>query len=433
MKRKYSKKNISKQMLEWMKILFPLNRSIAGVDNYKTLIFLKKQLPDLKIKYFKSGKKVFDWVVPNEWHIKDAYIKNLNGKKIIDFKNNNLHVVNYSTNINKIISNKELQKHLFSIKNYKSAIPYVTSYYKKFWGFCLSENQRKKLKDQKYKIKIESKYIKGKMHYGECYLKSKNKKEIFFSTNICHPSMANNELSGPVVLTALMKWISELSNTRYSYRAIFIPETIGSIAYIEKNKLKMKKNIYSGFNIVCVGDNARFSYLASKNENTPSDKFIKFVFEYYSIKHKTYKYLERGSDERQYESIGVNLPIASVMRSKYGTYKEYHTSEDNLNFISKEGLAGSLDIYKKIVNVIENNLKYKSVITNGEPFYTKYKLYPTQSTKETFKKVKNIKNIIAYSDGSYDLIDLSRILKVDFFELSNTCKLLLEKGLLKIV
>jgi len=433
MKKKYSKKNISKLMMEWIKILFPLNRSIAGPDNYKTLIYLKNHLPNLNIKYFNSGKKVLDWVVPNEWHIKDAFIKNLNGKRIIDFKKNNLHVVNYSSKIDKIISNKDLQSHLFSIKNFKSAIPYVTSYYKKFWGFCLSENQRKKLKDKKYIIKIDSKFVKGKMHYGECFINSINKKEIFFSTNICHPSMANNELSGPIVLTALMKWINEIPNKKYSYRAIFIPETIGSIAYISKNKTQMKKNIFMGFNLVCVGDNAKFSYLPTKDENTITDKVVEFVFKYYSIKHKKYTFLDRGSDERQYGSIGINLPIASIMRSKYGTYKEYHTSKDNLNFISEKGLSGSLEMYKKIIIVIEKNLKYKTTVLDCEPFFTKYNLYPTQSTKETFSKVKLTKNIIAYADGNYDLIDLSRILKTDFFVLSQNCETLLKKGLLKIV
>ena len=196
-------------MFKWAEDLFPVNRSLTGRGNVLTLEYMKGILPELQISSFKSGTNVFDWTIPDEWNVIDAYIENERGEKIVDFKKNNLHVVNYSIKINKTVSNKELQHHLFSIKNYKSAIPYVTSYYKKFWGFCLSENQRKKLNDQKYKIKIDSKFVKGKMHYGECYLKSKNKKEIFFSTNICHPSMANNELSGPIVSMALIKYFSK--------------------------------------------------------------------------------------------------------------------------------------------------------------------------------------------------------------------------------
>ena len=420
---------IENRMLKWIKELFPIMRSITGQGVRDTLNYLKKINKELIIKSIPTGTKCFDWKVPEEWNIKSAYIEDEFGKKILDIKKNNLHVVNYSSSINKIISYNELQKHLYSIPKQPNAIPYITSYYKKIWGFCISEKQRKKLKKCKYKVFIDSSFTKGNLNYGEIYIKGQSKKEILISTNICHPSMANNELSGPAVSMALSLWLKNKKN-KYSFRIIFVPETIGSICYIKKNFSKLKK-VIAGFNIVCVGDNKNFSFLPSKNGDTLSDRAALLALKENNLKYDKYSFLDRGSDERQYCSPGIELPICSVMRSKYGTYPEYHTSLDNLNFISSKGLLGSFEIYKYIINIIELNQIYKTKIL-CEPFLTKYKLYPTLSTKETKSSIKTITNFLMYVDGKNDLIELSNILNENFNHLKQIEKKLLKNKLISI-
>lgn len=422
-----------KQMHNWAKELFDFHRSLAGKNNHKTLLYFKNIIPFLKIKFFKSGTKFLDWTIPYEWNIKDAYIKDSKGRKIIKYQDSNLHIVSYSTPINKKINLTNLNKHLFSLPDQPNAIPYITSYYKNFWGFCLTHIQRKKLKKDNYKVFIDSEFKKGKMHYAEVLLKGKVNHEIFFSTNICHPAMGNNELSGPVLTTALLNWLNQRKNNYYSYRAIYIPETIGSIAYLKTNKSKLKKNIIAGFNVVCVGDDNCYSYMPPKDENSFINKVVSFALSYYKINYRLYSFLDRGSDERQYCSQAYNLPVCSLMRSKYNTYPEYHTSLDNLNFITPKGLQSSFDLYVKIINILEINLYYKCTYIYGEPFLTKYNLYPLQNTKKTFNSVKNIRNILEYADGSLDLIDLSKKIKIDFFKAYEIVKILKDKGLIKIV
>ena len=249
-------------MLNFAKKIWPYNRSLTGKGNEQTLKDIKKFIGNLKIHSIKSGSKVYDWTIPLEWEIKDAYIKDPDKKKIVDFKKNNLHVVSYSKNIKKIISLENLKKNIFYLKKIPQAIPYVTNYYEKKWGFCVSYNQFKNLKKGNYEIKIESKFKKGKLIYGEYYKKGKTKKEILFSTNICHPSLANNELSGIIVCSALAKWIKK-KKFRFSYRFLFLPETIGALAYIKKNINNLKSNVIGGYNVVCVGDERTFSFLPS--------------------------------------------------------------------------------------------------------------------------------------------------------------------------
>ena len=260
--------NIGKEMYEWASDLFPICRSITGDGVRETLNYVNNVLPDLVIHEVKSGTKVFDWKVPKEWSIREAWIKDENGKTIVDFTKNNLHLVGYSHPIDKWVNLEQLQEVLHSLPNKPNAIPYVTSYYKEYSGFCITENDRKKLKNIKYHLYIDSSIKDGNLNYGELIVPGKSKQEIFISTYICHPSMANNEISGPVVSMAIAKLITSIPNNKYTYRFIFIPETIGSITYLSKNYKILKENVYAGFNISCVGDNRAHSFLPSRNGKT---------------------------------------------------------------------------------------------------------------------------------------------------------------------
>ena len=249
------KLKIGREIYKLCEELWPITRSITGDGVRETLKIINRHLQDLVVNEIPTGTQCFDWDVPLEWNIRSAYIINPNGEKIIDFKNNNLHVVGYSTPINTTMSLKELQNNLFSLRDQPDAIPYVTSYYKKNWGFCISENQRKLLIEGDYKVYIDSELKNGSLTYGELIIPGKSKKEVFLSTYICHPSMANNELSGPSVTTYIAKWLQSMDELKYTYRIIFIPETIGSICYLSKNIKKMKESIVAGFNVSCIGDN----------------------------------------------------------------------------------------------------------------------------------------------------------------------------------
>ena len=426
---------IEKKLWKWANDLFPVCRSITGEGTRYSLFYIKNILPKLKIFQIKSGTKVFDWKIPEEWLIKNAYIMNFKGKKLIDFKENNLHVLGYSTPINKLINFAKLEKNLYSLPKFPSAIPYVTSYYERRWGFCISHKQKLKLKKEKkpLRVLIDSKLFKGCMNYGELIIKGKSKKEIFISTYICHPSLANNEISGPVVTTALAEWINNLRNKYYTYRIIFIPETIGSIAYISKNLKKLKKEVKAAFNVTCVGDNNSYSYLESKSKNTLSDRSAVKAFETLKIKYKKFSFLnDRGSDERQYSSPGVDLPFCSMMRSKYGEYKEYHTSKDNLSFISSKGLLGGYEVIKTAIEILELNIKY--IASNKcEPQFSKRNLKSTLGGSALNQDYKIMSDILSYADGKNDVIELSNILNKNIFLINKSIKTLLKFKLLKVV
>ena len=407
-------KDIGKEMYDWATDLFPINRSLTGDGVRQTLQYIKNIVPELEVNEVPSGAKCFDWKIPQEWNCNDGYIIDPDGNKICDFKTNNLHIVGYSTPIDSEIELEELIEHLYYLKEQPTAIPYITSYYSPRWGFCLSFNEFQKLKKGTYKVKINSELKDGNLTYGEIKLKGESEKEIFLSTYICHPSMANNELSGPVVTTALVNFIKSLEGRKYSYRIVFIPETIGSITYISRNIDEMKKNIIAGFNISCIGDDRSYSYLSTRYGNTLSDKVSKHILK--NIDYVEYSFLDRGSDERQYCSPGVDLPIATICRTKYGAYPEYHTSLDDLTVISPSGLYGGYDKIKKAIELLEMNNYYK-VNVLCEPQLGKRGLYPTISTKTSGAVVATMMNFLAYADGSNDLIDIANIIGVQAEEL----------------
>ncbi|MGG3888384.1 DUF4910 domain-containing protein [Metabacillus fastidiosus] len=396
-------------MHQLMTELYPICRSITGDGVRETLKIIQEIVP-LTIHEVPTGTKVFDWEIPKEWNIKDAYILDEEGNKVVDFKKNNLHVVSYSIPVDKVISLKELQDHLYSLEEQPDAIPYITSYYKERWGFCIAHNERKQLKEGKYRVFIDSELKEGSLTYGELIIRGESEEEIFLSTYICHPSMANNELSGPVLTTYLAKWILS-SPRKYTYRIIFIPETIGSITYLSRNLDKMKANIIAGYNISCVGDEREYSFLSSRKGKTLADKVALNILTFNKIDYKSYSFLKRGSDERQYCSPGIDLPVASIMRSKFGRYPEYHTSLDNLDLVTADGLQGSFNIYIECIELIEKNEIYK-VNCFGEPQLGRRGLYPTLSTKETGRMVRDMMNFIAYADGETDLVEISNLINV---------------------
>ena len=393
--------------------LWPLTRSITGNGLRETLSVIKEYIPDLRIYEVPTGTICFDWVIPKEWNIKNAYVIDPNGKKIIDFKKNNLHILNYSIPINKTLTLSELQKHLYSLPNQPDAIPYKTSYYEERWGFCITDTQRKSLIDGDYYVYIDSDLSDGHLTYGELILPGKSKKEVFISTYVCHPSMANNELSGPTVTTFLSKWINDESR-KYTYRIIFIPETIGSICYLSKNLTEMKKNIIAGFNISCVGDNNAYSYLPSKTEDTFSDIVAQHVLKHMHPNFIKYSYLDRGSDERQYCSPGINLPVCSIMRSKYGKYKEYHTSLDDFNLVTEKGIHGGFKVAKEAINILMSKTIPRS-LTICEPKLGKRGLYKNLSIKSNYdyKNItKSLLSFLQYSDGKNDLNQIAEYLNI---------------------
>ena len=399
--------------------LYPICRSLTGKGIVKTLKIIQNEFPSLKIKKIKSGTKVFDWHIPSEWNITDAYVLDKDGLKIIDFKQHNLHIVGYSIPLKTTLTKKDFFKNLFFLKNQPTAIPYLTSYYKKGWGFCVSYNQFKKFNNKysskdKFKIVINSSLKNnGNLNYGELILKGKSKKEILISTNICHPSMANNELSGPIVTMGLINYFSKLKLNK-TLRFVFIPETIGSIAYLSKNLNYLKNNVIGGYNLSCIGDDRQHSLMFSKYQNSASDEAIIAAYKKLKIKnYKIYSFLERGSDERQYNSPGVDLPISSIFRTKYGSYPEYHTSLDNFDLVTIKGVTGGFKVAKTAIKILLNNIYPKNKLI-CEPQMGKRGLYPTLSAGNLNKLTLSYMDFLQYSDGTNSLKKISNLISVKF-------------------
>ena len=412
------------------KEIFPICRSITGEGVRETLSILSDYISEnMTIHDVPSGTQVFDWTVPKEWKIRQAYIEDEQGKKIIDFKDNNLHVMGYSTPIDKWASLEELKKYIYTQQDQPDVIPDVTSYYKEEFGFCMSENQKNSLVDGKYHMYIDSELFDGSLTYGEVVIPGQTQEEIFFSTYVCHPSMANNECSGPALTAELINWIRARKNNRYTYRFIFIPETIGSITYLSRNLDFLKAHMKAGFVLTCVGDNREYSMVESKYGKTLADKVLKNVLSYHAPQYKKYSFLQRCSDERQYNAVGVELPVVAFCRSKCDEYPEYHTSMDNMTLVSPEGFQGSFDVITQVVEALEYNHYYKVNIT-CEPQLGKRGLYPTVSQKGSYGGVLEMKDFIAYADGKNDLIDISNIINVPVGRLCEIIEKLDKTGML---
>jgi aminopeptidase-like protein len=416
------------------KDLFHLCRSITGSGISKTLKIIKNNFPKLKIYSIKSRTKFFDWRVPDQWDVKKAYVEGKEKKKIIDFSKNNLHLVGYSVPINKNITFKDLLKKIHTIKKLPNAIPYRTSYYKKYWGFCITEKYKQQLMSEYrqndiLKVIIQSKLKKGFLKYGELKIPGKSSQEILISTYICHPSMANNELSGPIVSMSLIHYFMKRKKPDKTLRFIFIPETIGSIVFIKRNLKNLKSNLVGGYNLTCIGDDRMHSCMLTKYKNSLSDLSLLEAYKKLKIKFRVFSFLKRGSDERQYNAPGIDLPVSSIFRSKYEEYPEYHTSLDNFNLVTQKGIEGGFKVAKTAINILLKK-KIPKIRFLCEPFMGKRNLYPNLSGQKLNQSTKDIMNFIAYSDGKNDLKKISRLINKSYLTTSKIYKILLKKKII---
>ena len=422
---------IGQEILDFAKIIFPINRSLTGEGVRETFRHIEEHLPGLTVHAVPSGTEAFDWVVPNEWEIAEAYIEDSSGKRLVDFANSNLHVVGYSTAVDVSLSLDELQEHLHSLPDKPEAIPYVTSYYSDRWGFCLTHLQRMALVPDTYRAVIRSRKFQGVMNYAELIIPGESSKEVFLSTYICHPSMANNEVSGPSVLTFVAKWLQSAPR-HFTYRLVFLPETIGAIYYLSQHLEHLRQHVHVGFNISCVGDDRNYSFVSSRKGQTLADRIASHILPILSPSFVRHSFLERASDERQYGSPLVDLPLVSLSRTKYGCYDEYHTSLDNFDVVTSMGLEGGFNMITSCIQTAESNRTYIARFP-CEPQLGKRGLYPTLGGGKVSASVDVLLNVLSYCDGETDLLTLAEICGLSIFDVADAAKTLEEHRLISEV
>jgi aminopeptidase-like protein len=426
-----STKNRGAEMLRFAEKLYPIQRSLAGPGNRETLSVLSEVVPKLNIFEISSGTKFGDWTVPPEWVIRGARLVDPDGHIIADYSDHNLHVVGYSTPVDEEMSLDDLQAHLHSFPEQPEAIPYVSSYYQREWGFCLTENVRSKLVPGKYHALIDSEFVDGSMSMAELVIEGESSNEILISTYFCHPQMVNNELSGPVVAAHLANWVANLPERHFTYRFVFVPETIGTIAYISRNLEHLKKNLVAGYVLTCIGDDREYSYVESRTGNTLADRVANRVLSEIDPSYQKHTFMSRGSDERQYGSPGVDLPVGTLGRSGVSGYTEYHTSLDDFSVVTESGLHGGFEAVQKCILQLESNEIYTSQ-SIGEPFLTAYDLYPTMSKRGNIDvNTRTLIDVFAYSDGTRLLADIADQLDTPIDLVNSAANLLSDAGLLR--
>jgi len=425
---------IGEELQQFAAELYPICRSITGDGVRRTLALIEKHVP-LRTFEVPTGTVVFDWTVPKEWNIRDAYIKAPDGKRVVDFQKSNLHVVGYSTPVHTTMPLGQLKPHLYTIPDHPEWIPNRTSYYKEDWGFCLSHNQMLELQDGEYEVCIDSTLEEGHLTYGECYLPGRSADEVLISTYVCHPSLANDNVSGLTVATFLAKSLAG-RDLRYSYRFLFIPATIGAITWLARNRETVRR-IRHGLVLTCLGDAGGFHYKNSRRGNAEIDRAAAHVLRHCEEPSEILEFVPYGNDERQYCSPGFNLPVGCLMRSVWETFPEYHTSADNLQFIRPPQLAASLRLCASILDVLEKNLRYRNEYPYGEPQLGRRGLFRSmggeaggQATGEEMMARLWVLNL---SDGNHSLLEIAERSGISFLLISDAADLLRQKGLLSVV
>lgn len=394
-------------MLALLRRLWPIHRSLAGPGIRETLAILGEGLTGFTVTHVPSGTRVLDWIVPDEWHVRAAFIEAPDGRRLCDIADNNLHLVGYSTAIDARLPLEELQKHLYSLPDQPDAIPYVTSYYERKWGFCLRHRERESLASGSYRVFVDAAHVPGALSYGELVLPGRSTDEILFSTYCCHPALANNELSGPVLAVALARWLADRNDRRFTYRFVFAPEMIGAAAVLEARRAHLRQHVVAAFNLTCVGDERAWSFLPSRHGGTRADRLARHVLRHAVGGFRSYSWSDRGSDESMYCAPGIDIPMVSVMRSKYGTYPEYHTSLDRPDdVVTARGLAESLAVHRRIVDALEDDCAPRALVL-GEPQLGRRGLYPQTSIKGSTAPVKDLLDLISHADGTTSLVEIA--------------------------
>ena len=408
--------------------LFPIHRSLTGNGVRETLDIMSEHLPDLVVHEVPSGTAVLDWTVPDEWNVREAYVEGPTGERIVDIADSNVHLVNYSEPVDVRLSLDELQGHLHSDPEHRDAIPYVTSYYHRTWGFCLTAEQHEALVDGEYHAVVDATLEPGSLTYGEMVIPGDLDEEVLLTTYICHPSLANNELSGPMVAVGIARWLMSLPTRRYTYRFVFAPETIGAITYIDRNLDLLRSRVVAAINLTCIGDDGDYSYLASRRGDTVIDRIAQRVVRT-RPRAVEYSYLDRGSDERHYGMPGVDLPMISLMRTKYGEYPEYHTHLDDLTVVTPSGLQGGLDLVRDCLIELESTDYYRSTVL-AEPQLGRRGLYHTMHARTVADEILLRTNVLAYADGEHSLADMADLFGVPVDDVRTIVNELIEHDLL---
>jgi aminopeptidase-like protein len=425
----FPQQSIGEDIYRFISELYPICRSITGEGARETLGLIGKRIP-LEIHEVPSGTTVFDWVVPKEWNIKNAYIKNARGEKVVDFKDSNLHVVNYSVPVHRKIALSELKNRLFAMPEHPDWIPYRTSYYKEDWGFCLTHNQLLALNEDEYEVCIDATLEPGSLSYGECFLKGQTTDEVLITTHICHPSLCNDNLSGIAVTTLLAKLLSG-SHLRYSYRFLFIPATIGSITWLCRNESKLS-NIKHGLVLTLLGDPGQSTYKKSRCGVAAVDHAAAHVLKHSGAAYSIREFHPYGYDERQFCSPGFNLPVGCFMRTPNGCFPEYHSSADDLSFVQPKYLADSFSKCVSILYVLENNRSYLNKNPKCEPQLGKRGLYQALGgAGDGGVDTVSLLWVLNLSDGKHNLLDIAEKSNLEFVVIKNSADLLLRADLLE--
>ena len=438
------RKDEEKNLNLLLRQLFPITRSLMGEGNRQTLDIIKDFLP-LEIVEYPSGTKVFDWVIPDEWKIKDAFIANQEGHRIVDFRANNLHVVGYSAPIDATLSFDELRPHLNVLPDMENGIPYRTSYYKRDWGFCVTPAQYKTLSeiDDVFTVKIDSSFNpNGSMTVAEIFVPGKSREEYFVSTYFCHPSMANDNLSGLLLTAFLARDMLRHRQPEKSWRFIFVPETIGALAYLRHNQDVMEHTV-GGLVATTCGGPGPLGYKETFLGDHHIDRAIDLAFRDRGIKPIRYRFVPDGSDERQYSSPGFRFPVASITKDKYYEYPEYHTSLDNLDFVNGAQITESLEIYRDVVGILDSNIVPVSVVQHGEPQLGRRGLYPSTGgainqpsakvpVEDEAPDIDAMSWVCFMADGSHDLISIAERSELHFSRILNATRLLDKAGVVQV-
>lgn len=421
---------IGEQLHRFAAEIYPICRSITGDGMRKTLKRIGCEIP-LQMTEVPSGAQVFDWTVPKEWNIRDAYIRNARGERVVDWRNSNLHVLNYSVPVRETLPLNELKKHLFSIPERPEWTPYRTSYYKEAWGFCLPHQQLVALEEGDYEVCIDSTLADGHLTYGECLLRGESTEEVLISIHACHPSLANDNLSGLSVATRLAQLLIG-QKLKYSYRFLFIPGTIGAITWLARNQEDAAR-IRHGLVLTCIGDAAGFHYKKSRRGDATIDRVMAHVLQHCEEASEILDFSPYGYDERQYCSPGFNLPVGCLMRSVWGTFPEYHTSADNLEFIRPLSLARSLRVCLAAIDVIENDRTYRNLNPWCEPQLGKRDLYRSLGDGSMHAQLNARLWVLNLSDGIHSLLKIAERSGLSFQMVRDASEVLRQGGLLEEV